>query len=163
MTTPAPPAQLKKRAVRFQRLEINTGTEETPNWVPVRGLTSIPLELSPEEVDTSDFDSDGWSDSLTTFRSWTLNVTGFEGFTGEEASPVEDPGQEALKAAGIATGSDAYVQVRMYRTDNNKGYQGRGSANWSGTGGDVKGVSPFNCNITGAGALTPFTYTPPTP
>lgn len=161
MTTPTPPAPLKKRAVRFNRLEINTGTEELPEWTPVRGLTSIPLELSPEEVDVSDFDSEGWSDSLTTFRSWTLNVTGWEGFTGPEDQPVEDPGQEALRTAGLLTGSEAYVQVRMYRTDNNLGYEGRGTANWSGKGGEVKGVEPFNCSITGSGALTPFTYTPP--
>lgn len=155
MTTP-----LKKRAVRFQRLEVNTGTEAAPVWTPVRGLTSIPLEITPTEEDTSDFDSEGWADSLTTFRAWTLNVEGFEGFTGEDATPVEDPGQEALRTAGLATGSDAYVQVRMYRTDNNKGYEGRGSANWTGKGGTVKGVEPFRCNITGSGTLSPVTVTP---
>ncbi|MDQ0377964.1 phage tail tube protein [Amycolatopsis thermophila] len=159
MTTPTQPAPLKKRAVRFQRLEINTGTEDTPVWTPVRGLTTVELQVSPEEVDVSDFDSEGWADSLTTFRSWNVNIEGWEGYTGPDDEPIEDPGQDALKAKGLSTGSDAYVDVRMYRTDNNKGYQGRATANWSGTGGGVKGVTPFNCPLTGSGALTPYTHT----
>lgn len=151
---------LKKLPVRFQRLEMNTGSEESPTWTRVRGLTTIELTIEPNEVDVSDFDSEGWSDSLTTFRSWALNVQGYEGYTGPDNAPVEDPGQAALKARGLATGAGAYADVRFYRTDNNKGYTGRVSANWSGTGGEVKGVSPFNCPMTGSGELSPYTHTP---
>ncbi|OZM73972.1 hypothetical protein CFN78_06705 [Amycolatopsis antarctica] len=157
MTTPTPPAPLKKRAVRFQRLEVNTGTEETPVWTTVRGMTKLEMPIEAEEVDTSDFDSGGWADSLTTFRSWKVDYEGFEGFTGPDDSPVEDPGQEALRARGIQTGSEAYADVRLFRTDNGKGYQGRVSVNWNGTGGEVKGVSPFNGSLTGSGVLSAAT------
>lgn len=162
MTAPAP-TPLKKRAVRFNRLEVNTGTEATPAWTVVRGLSRIELPITAEEVDVSDFDSEGWSDSLTTFRSWSVNVEGFDGFTGPGETPVDDPGQLALKNKGLLTGYDAYADVRMYRTDNQKGYSGRVSVNWSGAGGELKGVEPFNCTLTGAGALSAFTYVPPTP
>lgn len=160
MTAPAP-APLKKRAVRYKTLEVNTGSEETPVWTKVRGLTKVELGLEPEEVDVSDFDSDGYSDSLTTFRSWNLSIEGFEGYTGEDDEPIEDPGQEALKARGLLTGAEAYADVRVYRTDNGKGHQGRVSVNWSGSGGEVKGVEPFNCALTGSGKLSAITVTTP--
>ncbi|ACU35583.1 phage tail tube protein [Actinosynnema mirum] len=154
MTTP-----LKKRAVNKWRLEVDTGSSGTPTWTVVKGLTKLEPTISPTEVDTSDFDSEGWSDSLTTFRSWTVAIEGFDGFTGTDASPVDDPGQVALKAKGVLTAYEAYADVRFYRTDTKKGFSGRVSVNWSGAGGDLKGVEPFKCSLTGAGKLTPITVT----
>lgn len=152
-------APLLKRAVRFKTLEINTGDTTTPVWTTVRGLTTVQLTIEPNEVDVSDFDSEGWADSLTTFRNWTVNVEGWEGYTDDSGSPVEDPGQEAVRTRGLSTGSAAYAQIRLYRTDNTKGYEGRVSVNFSGTGGEVKGVEPFNCTMTGSGLLSPVTVT----
>lgn len=152
-------APLKKRAVRFKKLEINTGTTSSPVWTPVRGLNKIEMPLNHTEVDTSDFDSDGHSDSLTTFLSWQIDFEGFEGFTDDTGSPVEDPGQEEIRSKALVTGSDAYAEVRMYRTDNGKGYEGRASVKWNGTGGDLKGVEPFNGSLTGAGTLSQITVT----
>lgn len=153
-------APIKKRPVRFNRLEVNTGTDAVPVWTLVKGLSKIELPVTAEEVDVSDFDSDGWSDSLTTFRGWSVNVEGFDGFTGPNDTQIDDPGQLALKTKGLLTGPDAYADIRMYRTDNNKGYSGRVSVNWSGIGGDLKGVEPFKCALTGSGALSAYTNTP---
>lgn len=149
-------APLKKRAVRFKTLEIQTGTDTTPEWIKVRGLTTVQLTIEPNEVDTSDFDSEGWADSLTTFRNWSISVEGWEGYTDDAGSVVEDPGQAAVKAKGLTTGAESYANVRLYRTDNGQGYEGRVSVNYNGTGGEVKGVEPFNCALTGSGVLTPY-------
>ena len=54
MTTP-----VKKRIARFNRLKVNIGSEEAPNYVVVKGLSKIEMPISQTEVDTSDFDSDG--------------------------------------------------------------------------------------------------------
>lgn len=159
MTSPTEP--LKKRLSRLWRLEVDTGTDTSPSWTMVRGMTKMELTIDPNEVDVSDFDSAGWTDSLTTFRSFALSLEGFDGYTGPDDSPITDPGQDALKARGLLTGPDAYIDIHLYRTDTNKGYQGRVSVNYKGAGGDVKGAEPFNCDLTGSGALT--TYTVPSP
>lgn len=151
---------LKKRLSRLWVLEVNTGDDVTPAWTRVNGLTSATLSVEPNEVDVSDFDSEGWSDNLTTFRSWSLALAGFDGYTGADNAPVDDPGQVALKAKGLLTGSEAYAGVRFYRSDTGKGYTGRSTANWTGAGGEVKGAEPFNCNMTGSGELSPVTVTP---
>lgn len=152
MTTP-----VKKRAEIKRRLEVNTGTDETPVWTPVKGLNSITLNIDGEVVDVSDYDSGGWQDNLTTFHNWGITVEGFEGFTGTNAAPVEDPGQEALRAKGLLLGDEAYATVRLYRLDTLKGYTGRVTVNWKGLGGGVKAASPFNCDLQGSGALTTVT------
>jgi hypothetical protein len=154
------PTPLKKRISRYNRLEVNTGSPETPNWVLVRGLNKIGLKIDANEVDVSDFDSEGWDDSLTTHRKWSVDVAGFDGYTGPDNAQIDDPGQAFLKTKGLLTGPDAYVDIRMYRTDTNKGRTGRVVANWNGTDEDVKGVTPFTCPLSGSGPLTAFTYVP---
>lgn len=153
-------APIKKRIARFKRLQVNTGSGEAPNWVLVRGLNKIGLSIEPNEVDSSDFDSEGWDGSSTTHRKWSVSVEGFEGYTGDDDAQVDDPGQAFLKTKGLLTGPEAYVEVRMYRTDNNKGYTGRATANWNGTDEDVKALTPFTCPLSGDGPLTPYTHTP---
>lgn len=151
---------LKKRLSRLWVFEVDTGPEGAPSWTRVNGLTSATLAVDPTEVDVSDFDSEGWSDNLTTFRSFSLALQGFDGYTGPDNAPVDDPGQAALKAKGLLTGPEAYANMRFYRSDTLKGYTGRTTANWTGAGGEVKGAEPFNCNLTGSGALTAITVTP---
>lgn len=151
---------LKKRLSRLWVFQVDTGTEGAPNYVRVNGLTSATLSIDPNEVDVSDFDSEGWSDNLTTFRSFALALQGFDGYTGPDNAPVADPGQAALKAKGLLTGSEAYADIRFYRSDTNAGYNGRVTVNYTGAGGEVKGAEPFNVNCTGSGALTAYTHTP---
>jgi hypothetical protein len=151
---------IKKKLSRLWRLEINTGTDEAPSYTMVKGLNNLGLTINPTEVDTTDFDSEGWEDSLTTMRKSGITAAGFDGYTGPDDVPVDDPGQAFLKAKGLLTGPEAYVGVRLYRTDTGKGYAGRFTANYTGAGGDVKGAEPFACNFTGAGPLEPVTVTP---
>lgn len=151
---------VKKRIARFNRLRVNIGSEDVPNYAVVKGLSKIEMPLSETEVDTSDFDSGGWDSTTTTHRGWTVNVEGFDGYTGPDNAQIDDPGQAFLKAKGLLTGPSAYADVQMYRDDNNKGYSGRVTANWGGAGGDVKGIEPFKCTLKGDGQLSPFTYTP---
>lgn len=148
---------IKKRIARFNRLEVNVGTELAPNYIPVKGLKKIEMPITETEVDVSDFDSGGWDDSLTTHRGWSVNVEGFDGYTGPDGAQVDDPGQAHLKAKGLLTGPEAYTDIRMYRTDNDKGYSGRVTVNYGGPGGDVKGEEPFKATLKGSGQLSPYT------
>jgi hypothetical protein len=155
VTSPTP---LKKRLSRLWVFEVDTGSDpDTPTWTRVNGLTSATLSFNPNEVDVTDFDSDGWTDSLTTARSYALALAGWDGYTGADNAPVDDPGQAALKAKGLLTGAEAYAKIRFYRTDTSKGYTGRVSVNYTGAGGEVKAAEPFNANLTGAGACAPVT------
>ena len=153
MTTPT---VLKKKLSRLWVFEVNTGTTESPVWTRVNGLTSATLTISPNEVDVSDFDSEGWQDNLTTFRSWALALAGWDGYTGADNAPVDDPGQVALKAKGLLTGAAAYAEIQFYRSDTEKGYTGRVTVNYGGAGGEVKAAEAISFNLTGSGACEPL-------
>lgn len=153
-------AGLKKRLSNKWRIEVDTGPDGSPSYVLVKALTKLELSIDANEVDVSDFDSEGWDDKLTTFRSWALSIEGWDGYTGPDNAQVDDPGQAFLKTKGLLTGPEAYVNVRLYRVDNLKGYQGRATSNYSGAGGEVKGAEGFKCPLSGSGALTAYTHTP---
>lgn len=152
-------AELRKIPLKGWKLEVNTGTEATPVYTQVKGIRSPELVIAPNEVDTTTLDSDGWGSSMTTLRNWTINIQGFEGFTGPADTPVRDPGQVALKAKGKLIGYDAEAQIRFWRENPDEGYEGTAKIDWSGTGGEVTGVTPFNVTLKGQGALAD--YTPP--
>ncbi|WP_460407418.1 phage tail tube protein, partial [Actinophytocola sediminis] len=78
------PTVLKKKLSNKWVFEINTGTEDSPVWTRVNGLTSATLAVSPNEVEVSDFDSNGWQDNITTFRSWSIALAGWDGYTGPD-------------------------------------------------------------------------------
>lgn len=151
---------IKKRITRKWKIEVNTGTDVSPVWTQVKGLNKVELTIDGNKVDVSDFDSDGWDDVLTTHRSWAMGIEGTEGYTGPDNAQVDDPGQAHLKTKGLLTGSEAYTDIRFYRTDNNKGYTGRANTDYKGAGGELKGAEPFKVDLGGSGVLTPFTYTP---
>ncbi len=151
---------IKKRISRFNRLLVNVGSEDVPNYVLAKGLTKIELPISATEVDVSDFDGAGWDDSLTTHRGWSVNVEGFDGYTGPDSAQIDDPGQAHLKAKGLLTGPEAYTQVRFYRADTLKGYEGRVTVNYDGPGGGVKDAEPFKCTLKGSGQLSAYTQAP---
>jgi hypothetical protein len=153
MTSPTP---LKKKLSRLWVFEVNTGSEESPTWTRVNGLTSATLTITPNEVDVTDNDSEGWQDNLTTCRAWALALAGWDGYTGPDNAPVDDPGQAFLKAKGLLTGSEAYADIQFYRSDTEKGYTGRVNVNYGGAGGDTKAAEPLSCNLTGSGACTPL-------
>lgn len=150
----------KKRSARFNVVAVNIGSEDVPNFVVVKALDTAKFTVSETEVDVSDFDSEGWDDSLTTHRGWTVEAEGTSGYTGPESAQVDDPGQAHLVAKGLLSGPEAYTQVRFYRSDTLKGYVGRVTVNWGGMGDGVKAREPFKCSMKGSGKPVPYTHTP---
>ena len=147
---------VKKRLSRKWRLEVDTGTG-SPTWTPVSGRSKLELTIEGITTDTTDFDSDGWSDEMVTGRKWSLACEAWDGYTGPDAAPVEDPGQAALKAKGLLIGTEAQATIRIYRSDTMKGYTGVANVSYKGAGGEVQGVEKASFDFSGSGSLTPVT------
>jgi len=104
---------LASTLARDWALEIETATG---TWTPVRGLTSVSPIFEGSEEDTSDIDSEGYASSIVTGLAFRIEGSGKR--KGDDSVGfVDDPGQNFLRQKGRKTGSENYVQARIFRRD----------------------------------------------
>lgn len=85
-------------------------------WTKVRGLSSVSPIFEGSEEDTSDIDSEGYASSIVTGLAFRIEGSGKR--KGDDSVGfVDDPGQNFLRQKGRKTGSENYVQARIYRRD----------------------------------------------
>jgi hypothetical protein len=143
---------LRSLLAKDWRLEVDTGDQGTPEWTVVRGLTQMSESLDANDEDDSTFDGDGWSSSVVTQRTWSLECEGRRKRT-DETQFAPDPGQEHIRRAGRVVGIGADIAVRWYRRDGAPdAYEGRASVKLGGSGGSVTDLEPFNFTLSGQGA-----------
>lgn len=106
---------LSKVLARHFRLEMNTGDDVTPVWVPIKGLTQISPAITKNDADTTDFDADGWLTHLVASRGGSLQLTGQRVEDGETGA--RDAGQEAIEEAAWAMGHESIKPFRFVRPD----------------------------------------------
>ena len=151
MTTPTPAETLVSTLARKFRLDVNTGSRATPEWVQVRGITAFTPALDTNLEDDSDYDSDGWGSQTKTLLSWSLTATVKRG-KGVE-SGLYDEGQEALRIASESFGADGVVDVRWYdREGGDEAYRGDAEVSWAPSGGGVTALDMAEVTLTGKGA-----------
>lgn len=104
--------------------EINTGTEALPTWTEIGGLTSwSDGGDDATETDTTDFQSDGWTEHLVAGRS--AGTISFEGhYEVDPATDARDAGQAAVEAAAELIDYDSIKGFRMFHVGTGKGLAG---------------------------------------
>lgn len=101
--------------------EISDGAA-TPTWNETGGVNSWTDNLAEneEEVDTTDFNSQGQYESQAIQRGATLSIEGFYATTtDEQGNVVRDPGQKLAETAASKVGDASLYQVRFrHKTQN---------------------------------------------
>lgn len=148
-------APLVTSLARKWRLDVNTGTTETPVWVQVRGVTNFTPALTPTLQDTSDYDTDGWGSQEKTMLAWNLAITLLRKGA-DETTP--DPGQEALRAKADQFGTAGTAHVRWYdRNGGPEAFEGYSNVSWEPGGGAAADLESVTVNLAGKGARTAIT------
>lgn len=147
---------------RDWRVDVDTGTTETPVWTQVRAITSFTPTVSATTQDDSDYDSDGWGSDAITMRKWSLTMTVGRK---EQQDQANDPGQEALREASDQFGPAAVVHVRWYEKhkDDGEAYEGYALVNWEPQGGDTTSLKTVNVTLMGQGVREVITNPTGTP
>ncbi|WUI02109.1 IPT/TIG domain-containing protein [Spirillospora sp. NBC_00431] len=148
--------QLRSTLARKWKLDINTGTVESPVWTPVRAIGELKPNIESNMEDDSDYDSDGWASETKTQMKWSLETKVLRkvGVTSENY----DPGQEALRAAADQFGSPGTPQVRWYDRDGGpEAYSGFASVSWEPEGGEAKDLDTVTIKMSGQGKRTTIT------
>lgn len=134
-------------------LDVNTGTDETPTWIGVFGITEFKDVLESSMQDDSDFDS-SWLSEVNTANRWKI-----EGKVARKTRASEptayDPGQEAIREAAAKTGIENVIGVRWYEMEPGgprvESYEGKAAVSWSPDGGNTEATSTASFTLSGRG------------
>ncbi len=120
MTTPLKAsnnASMKDYTAGQYRVEVNTGTEQSPVWTEVRGITSYGPKYSQTTEDNTDLGSGNWTSEFPTGNGFMAALKGLVKGTGVGTDKVADPGVQHILDTGKEVGDEGIIQVRHWRTD----------------------------------------------
>ncbi|QKN87599.1 major tail protein [Streptomyces phage Vondra] len=153
MSTPVDPAVTA--LARRWRVEVNTGTAETPSWNLCPGITALTPAAEPNIEDSSDYDSDGWAGNTKTGQSWELSMTINRKIN--DTAKTYNAVHEELRLASLAYGSASLVHVRYYdRNGLPEAYEGHAIVTWAPSGGEYTALDQVEVTLTGDGPLLPI-------
>ena len=101
---------ITKVLARGWTLEVNTGTEEEPEFTPIGGINTFTFSNSKNDADITDFDSEGYMEHIVASRSFEISMEGF--YLEDLATGDRDAGQEKVEEYGNLVGEDS---LRTYR------------------------------------------------
>ena len=106
------------------------------------------VDITGETVDTTNFASNGWKESVSTLKSWSGTITvNFDGGA--------DSGEAAI-IAGLTSGSSVALVLQTGATGSGTAEKFSGSANVTSMPitNDVNGIIEVSFSFEGTGALT---------
>lgn len=143
---------------RRWRVDVNTGTNATPVWTQVLGVTEMsPPKVEPVIQTSSDYEDAGWEGNEVTGHKWSAEIT-----VRRKQSPTGayDAGQEALRGKKLLAGADATISVRIYERAGGSGteaYQGTAVVGWEDDKGKGEDTAAATISLTGTGPLEAIT------
>lgn len=157
-----------KVLARDHDFHLNTGTEDTPVWVEIKGITTFAYSPVLNRADTTSFDEDGVQSHIPASRGLGFTLSGKVVYSDFDAG-TRDPGQLACIAwgAGENVGPAALKQLRVtYPAGETDVFYA--SASVTAGGGGVDDASEFSIDVQRSGATTTDTIgaapsTPGTP
>lgn len=145
---------------RDWKLDVST---DGVNWVPLNGMTDFTPDVTPNLVDTSDYDTNGWGSNEPTMQDFKINIK----LNRKSTAGVKDPGQEILRATQGQFGDAARAYFRYYkRADGSEAKSGKFIPQWTPSKTSNKDVEEVQVTGTGDGILADIanvSVTPPVP
>lgn len=139
---------------RDTRLDVTSDLTLAGGWTQVKALTAFTPQINPNTVDTSGYDTNGWSSFDITMNTWDLTAS----FWRRTVSGLYDTGQELLRARQGNFGDPARVGVRWYDTAGRPdAWQGVAIVEWDRATSGVKDPAQATVKLTGDGILTAIT------
>lgn len=122
-------------------VKVNTGTAEVPEYTAVGAQRGASLSLSGEVLDKTSKQSDGWTESLSGMKSWSISTDGL--------LILDDAGYLALETAYM-NGENVVVQMH---TKSGALYEGQAIITTIDLDAPYDDLASYSVELTGAGAL----------
>lgn len=143
-------------------LDLNTGTDAVPVWLPVNGTMDFKDGRDNNMEEDTDFDSGGFASKTKTGEAWMLEFKVARKVTAASVTAY-DPGQEVLRLRSYGNqGVANSLQVRFYEMEPGgprvEAYKGRAAVSYSSDGGGPKAIATASVKLDGQGALLVITH-----
>ena len=112
----------------------------------VPGLTSANAAVTTTGTDSTTIDSGGWTSETKTSRNLTVTLNG--NYKVIDGIDVLNEAQNLLKVSGEEIGADGQIDVRIWRTDIDEGWESTFNNGWEGGAGDATGLRAFTSTLT---------------
>lgn len=142
---------ITKVLARDSTFEINTGTDMSPDWVRIKGVTGLTFNPSKNDADTTDFDSEGVLEHLPASRGLTFQMTGFR--LEDRDTGDRDPGQLAVESFDALVGPEGLAPFRI-TTPSGTVYSFSASVSVTPSGGGNDAAATWSVTITRSGPTT---------
>ena len=144
--------ELNKQLNRGWAAQVKPKGTGPENWRFVRGATTINPVVTKNNVDATDLDSDGWESEIGTSRSLDIEIT--HQYVRQGDTDVLFPDQELLRYTGESLGSEGQLDVRVWRTDTDEGWEATFNNSYAPAGGDANGIREATANLKSSCAPT---------
>jgi len=136
---------------RKWKIDVNTGTFDSPSWTPILGLMEFKPSVDPNLEDDGVYDDEGWGGQTKTALSWKNEIKCVRRH--DPADETEyDTGQEALRAKVDVFGASGVADVRWYdRFGSAEAYRGQAEVTWAPDGGPHTALETVVITLTGKG------------
>lgn len=132
---------------RKYRVDVST---DGSTWVQINGVNDFSPNVANNDQDASAYDTDGWSVSETTMKSWTASVKALV----RRTAGVLDAGLALCKATQLVFGDSQRLYVRWYLRDTGKeAVQGRAIVSYNRSKTGVADLDEVTVEFKGDGAL----------
>jgi len=129
-------------------IRTSTGPDVYTN---IAGIRAFGIDPNKQDVDTSDFDSNGWTEHMVAARGLTITLDGF--FMEDVATKARDAGQEAVESLSRNVGPTSIGRFRL-TTPGGTTWTFDATAEVGGPSGDVNAVADWKATLNVSGQVT---------
>lgn len=150
MTTPVetPETALARRF----RVEINMGTDATPDWKVLPGVVGFEWTADPNIEDFTEYDSGGWKGNEKTGQEWEATVTFNRKMNTEQTAFAAT--HEKIRTAFFAYGGANKIHMRFFdRNGLPEAYEGKAIPAWEPQNDEGTDLDQVQVTFTGDGPL----------
>ncbi|UFS59472.1 phage tail tube protein [Subtercola endophyticus] len=133
-----------------RRYAVDVSSDNT-TWLRLAAVTDRNKQVSPNKIDSTTFDSNGWTNTEVTLQSWSLVTKVLR----QPTAGVFDPAQELCRLTQGTFGDNIRLYVRTYdKFTGAEAQSGRAIVEWNEDKTGVPDLNSVAITFTGDGALT---------
>lgn len=126
--------ELRDQLGRDWAIQVKPVGAAASEYVYLKGITSLEVNIETNDTDSTTIDMGGWTGTTKVSRALTITAEGK--FVAIDGQPVLERSQELLKVTGEELGAAGTIDVRVWRTDIDEGWEVTATNGFSTAGGN---------------------------